>query len=69
MTMFKPIASFLNMFMFSSLSGISPFHDSNDRQTLTNVRECRWSFKNQAFDDITDVAKSFISSLLDLDQR
>ncbi|XP_064646394.1 muscle M-line assembly protein unc-89-like isoform X2 [Lineus longissimus] len=51
------------------LSGISPFHDSNDRQTLTNVRECRWSFKNQAFDDITDVAKNFIASLLDIDPR
>ena len=46
------------------LSGLSPFMGDTDAETLTNVQLADWDFDDPVFDDISDEAKDFISSLL-----
>lgn len=46
------------------LSGLSPFMGDSDAETLTNVQLAEWDFDDPVFDDISDEAKDFISSLL-----
>lgn len=46
------------------LSGLSPFMGDTDAETLTNVQLAEWDFDDPVFDDISDEAKDFISSLL-----
>ena len=41
----------------------------NDGETLANVTSATWDFEDEAFDDISDVAKDFISSLLKKDKK
>lgn len=47
-----------------SVSGLSPFMGDNDNETLTNVTSATWDFEDEAFDEISDEAKNFISNLL-----
>lgn len=47
-----------------SLSGLSPFMGDNDNETLANVTSATWDFEDEAFDEISEEAKDFISSLL-----
>lgn len=51
------------------LSGESPFQGSSDAETLALVTAAQWEFDDESFDDITDEAKNFISSLLNKDTR
>ncbi|XP_054464066.1 myosin light chain kinase, smooth muscle [Anoplopoma fimbria] len=51
------------------LSGESPFQGNNDIETLALVTAAQWEFDEESFDEITDEAKHFISSLLDKDTR
>ncbi|XP_039979747.1 myosin light chain kinase, smooth muscle isoform X1 [Xiphias gladius] len=51
------------------LSGESPFQGSSDTETLALVTAAQWEFDEESFDEITDEAKSFISSLLNKDTR
>ncbi|XP_074512236.1 myosin light chain kinase, smooth muscle isoform X2 [Sebastes fasciatus] len=51
------------------LSGESPFQGNNDAETLALVTAAQWEFDEESFDDITDEAKDFISSLLNKDTR
>lgn len=47
-----------------SLSGLSPFGGQDDQQTMENIRRCHVQFPNDAFGEITDEGKDFISKLL-----
>lgn len=43
---------------------MSPFMGDDDSETLSNVTLGEWDFEDEAFDDISEDAKDFISKLL-----
>jgi len=47
------------------LSGLSPFMGDNDAETFANITQAEFDFDDDAFDNISEDAKSFITSLLD----
>ncbi|XP_027146688.1 myosin light chain kinase, smooth muscle isoform X2 [Larimichthys crocea] len=51
------------------LSGLSPFMGDNDNETLSNVTSASWDFEDEAFDEISENAKDFITNLLKKDMR
>ncbi|XP_076853150.1 myosin light chain kinase, smooth muscle isoform X2 [Brachyhypopomus gauderio] len=51
------------------LSGESPFQGDSNSETLALVTAAEWDFDEESFEDITDQAKEFISSLLHKDTR
>lgn len=51
------------------LSGLSPFMGDNDNETLSNVTSATWDFEDEAFDEISDTAKDFITNLLKKDMK
>ncbi|KAK1799340.1 hypothetical protein P4O66_007584 [Electrophorus voltai] len=51
------------------LSGESPFQGGSDSETLALVTAAEWEFVDESFEDITEQAKDFISSLLHKDTR
>ncbi|XP_028310629.1 myosin light chain kinase, smooth muscle [Gouania willdenowi] len=51
------------------LSGESPFQGNSDVETLALVTAAQWEFDEDSFDEITEEAKNFISSLLKKDTR
>ncbi|XP_072224235.1 myosin light chain kinase, smooth muscle isoform X2 [Leuresthes tenuis] len=51
------------------LSGESPFQGTSDAETLTLVTAAEWEFDEESFEEITEEAKNFISSLLNKDCR
>lgn len=51
------------------LSGESPFQGNDDAETLALVTAAQWEFDEESFDEISDEAKDFISSLLEKDPR
>ncbi|KAF3699939.1 Myosin light chain kinase, smooth muscle [Channa argus] len=51
------------------LSGESPFQGNSDAETLALVTAAQWEFSEESFDEITDEAKNFISSLLNKHPR
>lgn len=51
------------------VSGLSPFMGENDNETLANVTSATWDFDDEAFDEISDDAKDFISNLLKKDMK
>ncbi|XP_039503094.1 myosin light chain kinase, smooth muscle isoform X2 [Pimephales promelas] len=51
------------------VSGLSPFMGDNDIETLSNVTSATWDFEDDAFDEISDEAKDFISNLLKKDMK
>ncbi|TRY98979.1 hypothetical protein DNTS_001245 [Danionella cerebrum] len=51
------------------LSGESPFQGESDTDTLALVTAAQWEFDEESFEDISDLAKDFISSLLNKDAR
>ncbi|KAK1881373.1 Myosin light chain kinase smooth muscle [Dissostichus eleginoides] len=51
------------------LSGESPFQGNNDAETLALVTAANFEFDQESFEDISDQAKDFISSLLKRDRR
>ncbi|XP_061568208.1 myosin light chain kinase, smooth muscle isoform X2 [Cololabis saira] len=51
------------------LSGESPFQGTSDAETLALVTAAQWEFDEESFEEITDEAKNFISSLLSKDSR
>ncbi|XP_019949701.2 myosin light chain kinase, smooth muscle isoform X1 [Paralichthys olivaceus] len=51
------------------LSGESPFQGDSDTETLASVTAAHWEFDEESFEEITDEAKNFISSLLNKDTR
>lgn len=60
----------LNLILSSCrLSGESPFQGESDTETLALVTAAKWEFDEESFEEITDQAKDFISSLLSKDVR
>lgn len=51
------------------LSGESPFQGNSDAETLALVTAASYEFDQESFEDISDQAKDFISSLLKKDRR
>ncbi|CAG5119621.1 unnamed protein product, partial [Candidula unifasciata] len=54
----------LGVICYVLLSGLSPFLGDNDTETLASVTTGEYDFDDEAFDEISDVAKDFISKLL-----
>ncbi|XP_070783037.1 myosin light chain kinase, smooth muscle-like [Enoplosus armatus] len=59
----------IGVICFILLSGESPFQGNSDAETLALVTGARYEFDQESFEDISDQAKDFISSLLKKDQR
>lgn len=59
----------IGVICFILLSGESPFQGNNDAETLALVTAARFEFDQESFEDISDQAKDFISSLLKKDHR
>ncbi|XP_008312095.1 myosin light chain kinase, smooth muscle-like [Cynoglossus semilaevis] len=51
------------------LSGESPFQGNSDAETFALVTAAKFEFDQESFEDISDQAKDFISSLLQKDSR
>ncbi|NEU36127.1 hypothetical protein GN156_36340, partial [bacterium LRH843] len=51
------------------LTGISPFRGSNDRETLTNIRENKWSFREEVWQNLSREARDFVRLLLVFQQE
>ncbi|MEQ2177625.1 hypothetical protein GOODEAATRI_005461 [Goodea atripinnis] len=49
--------------------GESPFQGNSDAETLALVTAAQWEFDEDSFEDITEEAQNFISSLLNKDPR
>ncbi|XP_066533931.1 myosin light chain kinase family member 4 [Hoplias malabaricus] len=54
----------LGVITYMLLSSLSPFLGEDDNETLNNILECKWSFEEAEFLDISDEAKDFIKRLL-----
>lgn len=66
---FEPISPATDMWSvgvitYVLLSGLSPFLGEDDCNTLANVTCANWDFDAEEFENISDVAKDFISRLL-----
>lgn len=46
------------------LSGLSPFMGDNDAETMNNILHAKWDFDAEAFENVSEEAKDFISRLL-----
>ncbi|XP_073693024.1 myosin light chain kinase 3-like [Garra rufa] len=46
------------------LSGLSPFMGDNDTETMNNILHANWDFDAETFENVSEEAKDFISSLL-----
>ncbi|KAM9493919.1 myosin light chain kinase 3 isoform 1-T1 [Clarias gariepinus] len=46
------------------LSGLSPFLGENDAETMNNILHANWDFDSEAFENVSEEAKDFISKLL-----
>lgn len=64
-----PAHSSAPLFLSPRVSGLSPFMGDNDNETLANVTSATWDFDDEAFDEISDDAKDFISNLLKKDMK
>lgn len=62
-------AYLLSCLSLSRLSGESPFQGNSDAETLALVTAASYEFDPESFEDISDQAKDFISSLLQKDRR
>ncbi|RZF43883.1 hypothetical protein LSTR_LSTR007219 [Laodelphax striatellus] len=51
------------------LTGISPFRGGNDRETLTNIRENKWSFREDVWQNLSGEARDFVKLLLVFQQE
>lgn len=51
------------------LSGESPFQGNSDAETLALVTAAHYEFEEETFEDISEQAKDFISSLLQKDRK
>ena len=54
---------------FCRLSGLSPFFVGTLNETIVRVQDARYSFPNEAFGHISEDAKLFISSLLQVSEK
>lgn len=57
------------IFLFLRLSGLSPFLGETDAETMNYVVNCSWDFDAEAFEQLSEDAKDFISRLLVKEKR
>lgn len=51
------------------LSGASPFLGEDKQETYANVAACHYQFDNEYFNNVSEIAKDFIRSLLVKDAK
>eukprot|EP00093_Oithona_nana_P011563 11563.XXX_17929_13097_1 [CDS] Oithona nana genome sequencing. len=66
---FEPISFATDMWAvgvitYVLLSGLSPFMGDTDLETMANVTIAEYDYEDEAFDNVSDIAKDFIDSLL-----
>lgn len=61
--------SLYTMTLHCRLSGESPFQGNSEAETLALVTAASYEFDEESFEDISDLAKDFISSLLRKDRK
>nr|XP_027202115.1 calcium-dependent protein kinase 3-like [Dermatophagoides pteronyssinus] len=54
----------IGVIIYMLLSGMPPFNGNKDSQILDEIKNNSFNFKNKVWNDVSDKAKSFISSLL-----
>ncbi|XP_014667690.1 PREDICTED: titin-like [Priapulus caudatus] len=54
---------------YTLLSGLSPFAGETDQETLENVTKGEWDFDDEAFSNISEEGKDFITHLIEKAQR
>lgn len=59
----------LKWFLCCRLSGLSPFMGDSDVETLSNVTRGDYDFDDEAFDEISDLAKDFINKTIKLNKK
>jgi len=59
----------LLFFFLYSLSGVSPFFGENPQITRFHIKEVRYDFNAMAFEQVSQDAKDFIRSLLQLNPQ
>ena len=65
----EPVGTYTDMWAcgvltYVLLSGLTPFAGDNDIETLKNIKACHWEFDRDAFANISEAGKDFISRLL-----
>lgn len=59
----------LKGFLCCRLSGLSPFMGDSDVETLSNVTRGDYDFDDEAFNEISDLAKDFINKTIKLNKK
>ncbi|XP_051970982.1 myosin light chain kinase 3-like isoform X1 [Xyrauchen texanus] len=54
----------IGVIIYMLLSGLSPFLGDNDTETMNNILHAQWDFDAEAFENVSEEAKDFISRLL-----
>lgn len=62
-------ASWCVFFLLHRLSGASPFLGETKQDTLENISDVNYEFDEELFCHTSDLAKRFISQLLEKDKR
>lgn len=57
------------LYLYFSLSGLSPFMGETDIETMANVTVAKYDYDDEAFNEISDDAKDFIRRLLVKDKE
>lgn len=57
------------IFFFYRLSGASPFLGDTVQETYANVSSASYKFDNSYFENVSDLAKDFITRLLQKDPK
>lgn len=65
----EELCDFVSLCVVFRLSGESPFQGNSDDETLALVTAAQWEFDEESFEEITEQAKDFISSLLNKNTR
>ena len=55
--------------MLCRLTGLSPMYRESSAEMLTRVRDGAWTFDADAFANISNEAKDFISKLMEKDPK
>jgi hypothetical protein len=55
------------LFLLTRLSGLSPFQDNTDEETLKNIIAMKFEFPEHVFSMTSESAKDFIKKLLVMD--
>ncbi|KAM4614548.1 myosin light chain kinase 3 isoform 2-T2 [Discoglossus pictus] len=54
----------IGVITYMLLSGLSPFLGESDAETMNYIVNCNWDFDSEAFDEVSEEAKDFVSKLM-----